>query len=420
MLRRRPWVLAVLVVVSRLYAATVVDVRPDHSDAIYKAGETASWTVSVKTDGQNATGTLAWKLLRGGLTAAGAGTVDLADGQAKVEGSLAESGTLLMAATFKGTTGLGGAVFDPDGIKPSMPVPDDFDAFWDGKLAELAKIPMNVQIEPVDVGDPNIEYAKITMDGYGGSKIHGQIAKPKGKTHLPAIFTVQWAGVYPLDRNWVLGDARAGRLCLDIEAHDMLIDQPKAYYDNLNRTTLAGYPGIGKTDREKSYFLRMFLSCYRGADWLATNPDWDGKHLIVTGGSQGGGQSLVAAGLHPAITALSAMVPALCDHSGQLVGRAPGWPQLCGWGLKPSSDAVLQASRYFDAVNFVHRIKAHDAIVGCGAIDQTCPPAGCIAAYNLLTCAKQLVIMPLSGHGGPHQEGYYAAREAWLRKVLAN
>jgi len=63
---------------------------------------------------------------------------------------------------------------------------------------------------------------------------------------------------------------------------------------------------IGDEDREKSYFLRMYLGCYRAVEYLASRPDWDGKTLVVMGTSQGGQQSIVTAGLNPRITAMMA------------------------------------------------------------------------------------------------------------------
>ena len=39
----------------------------------------------------------------------------------------------------------------------------------------------------------------------------------------------------------------------------------------------------------------------RAVEYLSERPDWDGRTIVVTGGSQGGLQALVAAGLdgHP-------------------------------------------------------------------------------------------------------------------------
>ena len=48
------------------------------------------------------------------------------------------------------------------------------------------------------------------------------------------------------------------------------------------------YQAVGNTDREKSYFLNMYLRDSRVLDYLLTRADWDGKTIVLTGGSMGG------------------------------------------------------------------------------------------------------------------------------------
>ena len=395
-----------------LRAAEVkISVAPDHETGIYAVGETATWTVQVTSDDQPAAGEIQWYLKSGGLTEIDKGTAPLTNGQCTVSGKRDDAGTLLLVARYptepgKFKDGQGGAVYNPFDIPVSAPEPDDFDAFWAAKLAELAAVPVNVKLEPAPSDKPDVEYYTITMDNIRGTHIYGQLAKPKGKTNLPGLLQVQWAGVYPLQQGWVTGPASQGWLALNIIAHDIPALEPKEFYDNLNATTLKGYPTIGRDDRETSYFLRMYLSCYRAAEYLATHPDWNGQTLMVQGGSQGGGQSVVTAGLHPKITAFAADVPAMCDQTGQLVGRAQGWPRLTGWGIEPDSEKALEVAKYFDAVNFAKRCHAKACVVGTGLVDTTCPAAGVLAMYNQLPCEKQIAIMPQRGHGGDHGQYY--------------
>ena len=48
------------------------------------------------------------------------------------------------------------------------------------------------------------------------------------------------------------------------------------------------YAAVGNTDREKSYFLNMYLRDSRALDYLLTHADWDGKTIVLIGGSMGG------------------------------------------------------------------------------------------------------------------------------------
>jgi len=408
---------AAVVLCSLAQAGTVLKVTPDHENGVYDPGQTVAWTVNVSADKKPLAGKIRYQVRLGGLDEIGKGEADLVEGKAIVTGTRGDPGALLMEVKFKGegdakeTVSHGGAVFAPDKIAPSAPPPDDFDKFWADKIAALNAIPMNVQLTPVDIGSKDVEYFKITMDNINGTKIHGQIAKPAGKTeNLPAMLQVQWAGVYKLERGWVVDQAKNGWLAMNIEAHDLPIDEKPEFYKAKSENELKDYPGIGNDDRESAYFLRMFLSCYRAVDYLTQRPEWNKKTVLVHGGSQGGYQAIVTAGMHPAVTAFAASVPAGCDHTGKQAKRAPGWPNWASrtW-QKKDYNKMIETSRYFDAMNFAGKIKC-PGIIGIGLIDLVCPPEGAFATCNKLQGAKKVVILPRSGHGadGDGQGAYHA------------
>jgi len=145
----------------------------------------------------------------------------------------------------------------------------------------------------------------------------------------------------------------------------------------------------------------MFLRLVRAIDFLTSQPEWDGKTVIVIGHSQGGGQALAAGGIDSRVTCIAAGVPAICDHSGRAGDRINGWPKLVPNGSDGRPDPqILDASRYVDAVNFASRSKA-DAILSVGFIDTVCPPSSCYAAFNALQGTKKMLNEPLMGHAAP-------------------
>ena len=77
------------------------------------------------------------------------------------------------------------------------------------------------------------------------------------------------------------------------------LTSPQQFYTDQAAGPLKDYPAIDNDDRETSYFLRMYLSCFRAVQYLAERTDWDGHTLVVAGGSQGGLQSIVTAGAAP-------------------------------------------------------------------------------------------------------------------------
>jgi cephalosporin-C deacetylase len=368
-------------------------VLPDRTNGVYQVGETIHW--QIKAAGGKASASAHYSVKRGEMVEVAQGDVELTNGAAELESKADAPGHLLLEVQASGGHGgraLGGAIIAPEKIGLSAPRPDDFDSFWDGKLKELAKVPANAQLESAATGNTNIEYWKITMDNVGGTHIHGQIARPAREGKLPALLILQWAGVYSLQRSWVTGKAEQGWLALNIEAHDMAIDAG-------SEGAPGNYPYIGNDDRERSYFLRMYLSCVQAAKYLTQRPDWNGKTLVVMGDSMGGQQSLVVAGLFPKITAALVLVPSGADMLGPASGRRGGYPQWYdnAWGKDPKK--VHEASRYFDTVNFASRIKGR-VLVSFGLLDETSPPTGILAAFNQIKSPKQMMILTES----PHQD----------------
>jgi cephalosporin-C deacetylase-like acetyl esterase len=311
-----------------------------------------------------------------------------------------------VGADGKATVGYGSAGFDPLDIKPSLPVPDDFDAFWADKKAKLAEVPMNAKLTPVDSPAANVECFDVQVDCLGGAPVSGYLTRPIGAKpkSLAAMLFVHGAGVVSARKQPTI--AAEGVLALDINAHGIPNGQPDQFYKDLSAGKLAGYPHFGKDDRETSYFLGMYLRLIRAMEFLEAQPEWDGKIFMVEGTSQGGGQSLAAAGLNPKVTLLCAGVPAICEHTGVIAG----WPLLVTRDASGNPDPkVLEASRYFDAMNFAARTKA-DALVSVGFIDGVCRPTSVYAAYNNLLGKKEMLNKPLMNH---------AVAPEWDAMVLA-
>jgi len=401
--------------------AQQMTVTPDKTNGVYQAGDTVRWSVAW-TGSETNVPAARYKFLKGGLTDAGQGDLSFSNSVAGLETKFDAPGTMLVEVKWKPDDGnerraTGGAVAAPEHITLSAPCPADFDEFWNAKLKELQKVPANPKLESVDIGRTNVACWKLTMDNIRGSHIQGQIARPAQGNKFPALLIVQWAGVYGLQKSWVTDRAAEGWLALNIEPHDLPIDQPASFYQEQFGGPLKNYWAIGNDERNTSYFLRMYLSCYRAVDYLTRRPDWDGRTLVVMGDSQGGQQTLMIAGLHPKkITAALALVPAGCDMLGPEVGRKGGWPQWYDQTAGKDAQKVHEASRYYDTANFASRIQC-PTLVGLGLRDETCPPAGVFATFYQINSPKELVILPKSGHQDEHgtQAAYNQQRySVWL------
>jgi len=416
---------------------------PYHADGIYKLGDTVGWTV---TPGPTTpTYAYKWVIRRNNAVVLKEGKLDLSSGQDKIEisgdqpemiyvdiepyanldaappatASITPAATLAAsqgspardAATISasqagsanastssaapvwkgGNTGRNngfyavGAAVAPLQIQLSTPRPADFDSFWDGKLATQAMLPINAVLTPVHTDVPGVEMNMFVLDALG-SRAHGYVAKPAGEGKFPALIQLQYAGVYALNAHADAENAAKGWLVLNVDSHDKLPSDPSGNIPQV-------YNAVGNTDREKSYFLNMYLRDSRVLDYLATRPDWDGKNVVLTGGSMGGQQSIVLAGLRPdKVTAVAVCVPAGADTNGDLHGRKAGYPY---W---PSDNPdAMKTALYFDTVDFASRIKA-PVMAGFGFIDTVSPPAGVWTMLNQIPGPKEPVPVIDSEH----------------------
>ena len=398
-----------------------VAVKTDKPAAVYALGEEVQFLVNVSQDGKPVTeGIVDYILTDDGLNRVLAGTVSLEKQPAVVRGTLDKPGVLQCKIIYRPAEGapvtrLAGAAIAPYDIKPSLPAPDDFDAFWAAQKERLAKIPLKASMEPVKVDDADVECFDVKVDCVDGVPVSGYFGRPKdaAKKSLPILLWVQGAGVRSGSLGHAVDGAKDGFLSMDINAHGIENGKPAKFYDELRSGKLEGYPFFGREKRETSYFVGMYLRLIRALDFLCSQPEWNGKVVVVCGHSQGGGQALAAGGLDDRVTMIAAGVPAMCDHSGRAIGRINGWPKLVPVDAACRPDpAILEASRYVDAVNMAARCKA-EAIMSIGLIDVTCPPTGDFSAYNLLKGKKRVIIKPLMGHAAP-RDIHAAFRKAFL------
>ncbi|TXT22344.1 MAG: axeA, partial [Planctomycetota bacterium] len=131
-----------------------------------------------------------------------------------------------------------GAGFSPTKIGLSLPVPDDFDAFWTIQKKLLAAVPLEPQLTRADQpgmkGD--LECFDVQIKCLGDAPVSGYFARPtnaKPKS-LPAILWVHGAGVRSSAAGNAIQGAKHGMLSLDINAHGIPNGKPNEFYAELS------------------------------------------------------------------------------------------------------------------------------------------------------------------------------------------
>ena len=318
------------------------------------------------------------------------------------------------------------AAFDPEQITPTTTTPEDFHEFWAAQKTALAAVSPAPRLEPdpeAPTSHPDCSLQRIRLDHIDNSAVYGYVAQPTDSSGpLPAVLVLQnhGGGAWSVPREWVTDLAALGFLAMAINTHDVDNGLPAAEYERLNKGPLASYTLRGFMDRDEYYFRAPYLRVLRALDYLVDHPRWDGKSLILTGRSQGGGLSLVGAGLDPRVTGVVCAVPAMCEHGGPRFGRPAGWPRFVPTdehdyggdpnaptvdGHGPLSDVVWQVSRYYDAVNFARRIHC-PAVICLGLLDTCVPAMTALSAYNVLAGQRAVVISPDRGHDADRDPHY--------------
>lgn len=284
-------------------------------------------------------------------------------------------------------------VFNAPAIQPPPP-PDDFDAFWATTLAEQVKVPLDLRIEKVkEVGKS--EVSKFSFAGLQGRRCYGYLTVPLDKTRkVPAVLVLPSSGVHGLTPpNYPEGDT-AG-MAININWCD--VDWPAEAYDWT--TWPAPYLVTGILTRE-SYSLRFgYAAIARAAEILAARPEVKGDSLLLYGSSQGGGLTLVGAGLcGEKFKAAVANVPGLCRIDQYLDMQPPYFPIAFNADSRPHIERTL---RYYDATAFASRIRC-PILVGVGLMDDVTSALAAISAYNAIPeqFRKGLTVGPASGHVG--------------------
>lgn len=411
-------------------ATQLIRVAPDRADWTYAPGEPVTFRITVALDPYPSAGVaIKYRLGPEMLEGAEQTAIVPATGLTLPAATLPVPGFLRCIATAtidgKAQRGLATAGFSPEKITPTQTEPADFDKFWAEQKAALANVPAAPELIPApELSNDKVEVSYLSLHNVGNwsgpSRIHGVLAVPRSAGPFPAVLNVPGAGVRPYKGQIAL--AEKGLITLQIGIHGIPVNLAPAVYEQLGRGALADYNRFNLDDRNRYYYRRVYLGCLRANDYLTAHAKWDGKNLVVMGGSQGGQLSLVTAGLDPRVTALAADYPAYSDVTGYLTpGRAGGWPGF----FKPGRDGVtlklapddplLTTTRYYDAVNFARRIKV-PGHYGWGYNDETCPPTSTFAAYNIITAPKELVIAPQMGHNASARQ-VELTREWIVRQV---
>ncbi len=168
--------------------------------------------------------------------------------------------------------------------------PADFDQFWDDVLGELARIPLNPQVEHLPLrSTADVDIYEVTYDSLDRVRIACWYCVPRGRPQpLPAIVHVPGYVSEPLMPK---ATAQKGYAALSVAPRGKL---------RSNRQFNPGYPGLlthNIVDRNSYSYRGFYADAVRAIDFLLGRSEVDSTRIGVTGSSQGGALTVVTAAL---------------------------------------------------------------------------------------------------------------------------
>jgi len=312
--------------------------------------------------------------------------------------------------------------------RPEVAEPADFDEFWAGTLAEARAHDLALEVHPVDSGLRHVEVADVTFAGFGGHPVKAWYARPAGVAEdLPVVVQYQgYGGGRGLPHEHTLwANAGYAYLFMDTRGQGATWGTGGHTPDPVGHGPAAsGVMTRGVLDPRDHYFRRLYTDAVRAVEAARALPGVDASRVAVTGISQGGGLTLVVAGLVPDLVAVMPDVPFLC-HVRRAAEIAPAgpYPEIAQY-LSVHRDHVEPLFRtysYLDAVNFARRATA-PALVSVALMDMTCPPSTVYAAanhYGSRADRREVEVVEYAFNDHEGGQGHHEARQLrWLAERL--
>lgn len=286
----------------------------------------------------------------------------------------------------------GGAGAEPEKLQPAAEEPADFDTFWEKQKAKLAAVPVKYEMEKISKPDTKVEVYAVSVDCAGPRPVTGYLTIPAGAKEKSLPASASYHG-YGTSIQRAPSSGPEDRIHFNVNAHGYDLGKDDAYYEDFfakikSNGEIYAFDPKQNSDPETAYFNGMTLRVMRSLQFLKSLPQWNGKDLSVSGGSQGGLQTIWAAGLDPDVSSANSSITWCCDFAGPTKGRLGGW--------RP---AYVPALNYYDSVFHAKRIKCPITISRAGLGDYTCPPSGLAVLYNNITSPKTIIWYQGSTHG---------------------
>lgn len=287
------------------------------------------------------------------------------------------------------------------------PIPADFDAFWEERVAEADAVPLDYELSASDQVDDfdTCTYHDLRFIGMGGARLYAKYCVPAAVSG-PVPLVLQFHGYPGCTRSWAEQSSWPGLgyavLSMDNPGQGGRSEDIGGFVG----TTVAGHLVAGIDGGPRNlYYVRLYQNQRILCRIAAELEGIDRSRVFVNGGSQGGGMGIACCALNQGLVrGASILYPFLSDFKAVW---ELGADEIAYEGIRYYSrwfdpdgsraDEWFGTLGYVDSLSFAHLVRC-PVLFGTGLADVVCPPETQFAVYNALPCPKRHLLYPDFGH----------------------
>lgn len=278
---------------------------------------------------------------------------------------------------------------------------DDFEAFWQDRIAALREIPVSFERKKLDTPyEKSFLTYQVSFTTHDKTVVEALFSVPVGREgeKLPCVAYFHGGGGKKRLYHAVLA---TGVCCFAIDVRSQggtTIDRAEYGIGD----TMGSLMTRGITDKDRFYMKNIYLDAVRAMDVIARMPEVDPSRIVTFGQSQGGALSVVASAFSGLSRKCYVSEPSYCclrrrvelgtgvfSATNDFLKRCPEY-----------TDAVFETLTYFDINNIVSFLSV-PADFCLALADPICLPEFVYSAYAHIDAPKRIHFFPFVPHHTP-------------------
>ena len=311
------------------------------------------------------------------------------------------------------------AAFEPENIRPQLPMREDFEDFWKNALSELHGLPDDFKMEEApSMSLPGFAFYRVSAANVNGTRAYGWLSVPKAVFGpVPLLITVSGCGpgfnatsMWP--RREFLGVWKDPVCVLCLAVHDFEPPDDASELKKKYAAMMEAHKGVhsylhGIEHPESCSLRRAILGCVRLTELVSELKFVDPSCIVWAGAGQGGDFGIYVSALTKKITAAFIGTPGFCDLGDASNKRHSVMGQL------PEFREHLEEQRLFDCIWHARNVR-NPILLSVDYADTTSLPGAVFPILHTLQGERLVLELVGGGLGFGDKSSMHTVR-AWLR-----